>query len=146
MLPPERGASRKIGDVDSLTKNGFYRVAANNSQSDVKGWISQAVAVEWNYNYAVQFFNKRGRQLVHSYPSEAAALRAVESGDVREATHREPESSGNDLVLMPLLNLKEVEIDGIRMDLYETAFMVGDPETAPQASSGGTEVPGVEGR
>jgi serine/threonine protein kinase len=123
VLPPERRASRHVEDVGSLTKNGLYRVAASDSEGAFKGWLSQEAAIEWHHNQAVQFSEKRGRQLVHFYPSEESARKAVVSGDVSEATHREPESSGDELEFMPLLKLKEIQVNEGRMNLYETAFI-----------------------
>ncbi len=145
VLPPERVASRDIDDIGSLTRNGYYRVAANDSEGAFKGWISKEDAVEWHHRQAVQFAKRHGRQLGHFYPAEEVAVQAVKSSDVSQATHREPESSASDLVLMPLLKLKEVQVDEERMNLYEVAFMAGRPETAPQGSSGGVRIPGVEG-
>ncbi len=145
VLPPEDSPSRKAADVGSLTRNGFYRVAADDSEAEFKGWIAESDAVEWHHRQAVKFAPNRGRQRGHFYPSAEDATTAVSSGDVGKATHREPESSANELLLMPLLKLRDVEIDDEQMQLYEVAFMAGRPETAPPSSEGVT-VAGIEGK
>ncbi|MCP3964223.1 MAG: VWA domain-containing protein [bacterium] len=145
VLPPEKSASRHLKELSSLTKDGFYRVAAGDSESEFKGWIAKDDSVEWHHRQAVKFAPKRGREPAHFFASKDAATSAASSGDVAQATHREPETVAQNLVLMPLLDVKDVKVDDASMQLYEVAFMAGHPETAPPGSNSGTTVPGVEG-
>ena len=150
VLPPDRTApSRRVEDLGSLTRDGFYRVASGDSEAEYRGWVPEGDAVEWHHRQAVKFSPRQGRTLAHFYATGDEAKSAFESGQQSAATHREPEASGGELILMPVLEAKSVTIDGQEMELYQTAFMAGHPETAVQPAAGGggggLVLDGVEG-
>ncbi len=146
VLPPDRTApSRQQEDLGSLTRNGYYRVASGDSEGEFRGWVAEADAVEWHHRQAAKFSPRHGRGLAHFFGQSDEAKAAAESGDVGAATHREPESSGGELILMPVLDVSDVAVDGQEMQLYEMAFMAGHPETAPAPSAAGVRVEGLEG-
>lgn len=126
VLPPDRTApSRHLKDLDSITVNGFYRVAAGDTEGEFKGWIHESDAIEWHHRQAVRFASRRGRDLAHFFPAPEDAVAWATNGQAKTATHREPESTGGQLVLMPLLDAKPTTINGAEMQLFKVAFVSG---------------------
>ena len=147
VLPPDKTApTRQQEDLGELTKNGFYRVASGDSEAEFRGWIAERDAVEWHHRQAVRFSPRQGRDLAHFFESADAAKDAAISGELGAATHREPEATGGELILMPVLEVKEVEVESQEMQLYRMAFMAGHPETSEVPPSGsGVKIGGVDG-
>ncbi len=137
VLPPEPGmASRRLSHLGSLTRNGFYRVASGLSESDFKGWLAENDVVIWNHRQALRPAAQQGRELVTFYPSRAEALAAARTGDTRAATHREP-FSVNGLLLMPILETDEVQVDDEPNRVFKVAFV-----SAAGSGSGGAAAAG----
>jgi hypothetical protein len=128
-LPPDRTApSRHEKDLESITENGFYRVAAGDTEGEYKGWIHSNDVIEWHHRQAVRFSPRRSRDLAYFFPAQEDAVAWATNGDTKAATHREPESTGGQLVLMPILDTDRVEIDGVEMQLFEIAFVSGSTD------------------
>jgi hypothetical protein len=136
VLPPDPGmASRRHSDLGSLTRNDFYRVASGLSESDFKGWLAEDDVVIWNHRQALRPAAQKGRELVTFYASREEAVAAVRTGDTGAATHREP-LSVNDLLLMPILEADEVRIDDEPNRVFKVAFV-----SAESNGSGGAATP-----
>ncbi|MFH1688771.1 MAG: vWA domain-containing protein [Candidatus Eisenbacteria bacterium] len=126
VLPPDRTApSRALKDLDSITLNGFYRVAAGDTEGEFKGWIHKSDAIEWHHRQAVRFSPRRARDLAYFFPAPEDAVAWATNGEAKTATHREPESTGGQLVLMPLLDADPIGINGAEMELFKVAFVWG---------------------
>ncbi len=146
VLPPDKTSPTcRQEEIGSLTRNGFYRVASGDSEGEFRGWIAAADAEEWHHRQAVKFAPHQGRETAHFFAAPKEAEAAAANGDVSAATHREPESSGGELILMPVLDAREATVDGQEMQLYEMAFMAGHPETAPVSGADGVVIAGIEG-
>ncbi|MFH1688769.1 MAG: VWA domain-containing protein [Candidatus Eisenbacteria bacterium] len=149
VLPPDRGApSRKLADLESVTKDGFYRVSAGDTEGEFKGWIHEDDVVEWHHRQALRFAKRTSRDLAHFFPEQEQSERAASTGDVEGASHREPEATEGDLILMPLLDSREIKAADVEMNLFEVAFLSGRPgagATDP-TGEGGIDVPGIDHR
>ena len=124
LTPDPQAHSTHRSELGSITRNGFYRVAAADKESEFRGWISRNDAIEWNHRQAVKFSGVRGRDLATFYASEEDVLRYLQSGDPGAATHREPALVSYEDLLMPLLGRSlQRPRGGESVAVYQAAFL-----------------------
>lgn len=138
VLPPDPDApSNKAKDLESLTKNDFYRVSASPGEREMRGWLHKEDVVEWHHRQALRFPSTSGRELVHFFQDPEQAKAFAETGALEGADFREPEViGGRTMMLMPLLSRKEIQVGEETMDRYEIAFISGE-------ISSGDDDPGI---
>ncbi|MCP3964222.1 MAG: VWA domain-containing protein [bacterium] len=136
VLPPDPSASsHRLSKLDSVTQNGFYRVASGENERGFQGWMAAEDVIRWSHRQALRPAPRGGRELVSFYASPSAALRALETGDTSAATHSEP-ADDNRLILMPILEAEEKSIDGGKVQLYRVAFVAAEPGSSSSTRTG----------
>ena len=137
VLPPDPLlTTRERSELPSLTRDGFYRVAASVQASAEQGWLAEEDAMVWAHRQAVRTIGRRNGQPVRFYPSRTQAIEALETGDTSAATHQEPPSSLSSQLLLPILESEEIDFDGESTNLYKVAFVSG--AAAPQGQKAPT--------
>ena len=133
LAPDPGGETRRLSELGSATRDGFYRVASGEAEREFRGWISAKAVAVWRRGQALRPAPREGREPVSFYASEEAALRALETGDGRSATHREPAASESAL-LLPILETRERRAGREKLRLYKVALVTAKPGSPPTGS------------
>jgi serine/threonine-protein kinase PpkA len=123
VLPPEQGGQEKL-------KDGFYQVAKGATFTEQEGWVHKANIVEWNHRQAIGFKgNPDERERVIFFRDfddlKKYMLETKDSKNPRPIS-QEPDYVGSGFSLMPVLDLRLMNINGTETEVYEVAYLHGN--------------------
>ncbi|MFB0520837.1 MAG: vWA domain-containing protein, partial [Desulfatiglandales bacterium] len=131
VLPVEKGSQEKL-------KNGFYRVAQGTGFDQHVGWVKEEVIVEWNHRQAISFRGNPHRERVLFYNSfEDLQKYILETKNSRnpQPISQEPENLGSDFFVMPVLDVRILNVNGTDTDIYRAAYLHGNGSGRPSNGS-----------
>lgn len=112
-----------------LLTDGFYRVSSGDSESEFLGYIHSDDAEIWTDYIVAGFSAQKGRKLVNFFSSFDQAVAAAISDDISNAVYREPLNAGENSILIPVLESKEVTDKNKTFTVYKTAFIASPSKT-----------------